>query len=92
MSPWRCEATGRSRPRPPRAVSCTPSRDSARGARTVSAHDVVDGPFIETKEWLVGFYLIDCADEAEAITRARCLCPTEDHVIEVRPVGWRWKP
>ena len=56
------------------------------------AHDVTDGPYIETKEWLVGFYLVDCRDEAEALRRARSICPVADHAIEVRPVDWRWKP
>ncbi len=69
--------------------------DGVEGAKTVvfeaGAHEVTDGPYIETKEWLVGFYLVDCADEAEAIARARQLCPTADHAIEVRPVGWRWR-
>jgi hypothetical protein len=64
-----------------------------RGARTVraraGAHEVTDGPFLETKEWLVGFYLIECDDEAEAIAHARLICD-EGHAIEVRPVTWRW--
>jgi hypothetical protein len=69
--------------------------DDATAAKTVSvqkgAHAVTDGPYIETKEWLVGFYLVDCASEAEALERAKLICPVEDHAIEVRPVGWRWK-
>lgn len=56
------------------------------------AHDVMDGPYIDTKEWLVGFYVVDCADEAEALERARAICPVSDHAIEVRPVTWRWRP
>lgn len=51
----------------------------------------MDGPYIDTKEWLVGFYLVDCTDEAEALERARGICPVADHAIEVRPVTWRWK-
>ena len=53
------------------------------------AHDVTDGPYIETKEWLVGFYLLDCS-EAEAIERAKQITPDPDHAVEVRPVSWRW--
>jgi hypothetical protein len=53
---------------------------------------VTDGPFIETKEWLVGFYLLDCDSEEEALERARMICPAGAHAIEVRPVTWRWKP
>jgi hypothetical protein len=64
-------------------------------ARTVRAratgHEVTDGPFIESKEWLVGFYLVDCKDEAQALARARQICSDAHHVIEVRPVNWRWR-
>jgi hypothetical protein len=70
--------------------------DEAITARTVrpraGAHDVTDGPFIDTKEWLVGFYIIDCESEAQALERARRICPDESHAVEVRPVTWRWKP
>lgn len=69
--------------------------DHVSTAKTVrlqrGAHATIDGPYIETKEWLVGFYVIDCASEEEALERARMLCPIEDHAIEVRPVTWRWK-
>jgi hypothetical protein len=64
-----------------------------RRARTVrahaGAHEVTDGPFLETKEWLVGFYLVECDDEAAAIARARMICD-DGHAIEVRPVTWTW--
>ncbi len=53
------------------------------------AHQVTDGPYLETKEWLVGFYLVECDDESEAIARAKLLCD-DSHSIEVRPVAWRW--
>lgn len=66
-----------------------------RGAKTVrvsgGAHEVTDGPYIETKEWLVGFYLLDCKTEQEALERAKVICPIADHAIEVRRVEWRWK-
>ena len=68
--------------------------DAPSKARTVRAratgHDVTDGPFIESKEWLVGFYLVDCEDEAQALARARQICADAHHVIEVRPVNWQW--
>ncbi|TPV93242.1 MAG: YciI family protein [Myxococcales bacterium FL481] len=69
--------------------------DAVQTARTVRGpvghHEVTDGPYIDTKEWLVGFYLLDCASEAEALSRAKQLCPGTDHAIEVRPVAWRWE-
>jgi hypothetical protein len=68
--------------------------DSPRTARTVSVgahgHEVTDGPYIESKEWLVGFYLVDCDDETQALARAKQICAEPSHVIEVRPVDWRW--
>jgi hypothetical protein len=70
--------------------------DAPRKARTVRAratgHDVTDGPFIESKEWLVGFYLVDCEDERQALARARQICGDAHHAVEVRPVDWRWRP
>jgi hypothetical protein len=59
--------------------------------RKAGGHDVTDGPFIETKEWLVGFYLVDCVSEEQAIERACAICVDGVHSIEVRPVTWRWK-
>ncbi|NEA34759.1 YciI family protein [Streptomyces sp. SID13031] len=44
---------------------------------------VTDGPFIETKEALGGFYLIECQDLDQALALAK-LCPSGN--IEVRPV------
>jgi hypothetical protein len=70
--------------------------DDTSTARTVrprfGAHEVTDGPFIETKEWLVGFYIVDCDSEDQAIARAQLICLDSSHVVEVRPVTWRWKP
>jgi hypothetical protein len=69
--------------------------DAPVTARTVrvaaSGHEVSDGPFIESKEWLVGFYLVDCSDEEQALARAKLICDDPHHVIEVRPVDWRWR-
>lgn len=69
--------------------------EAPRTARTVrarpSGHDVTDGPYIESKEWLVGFYLVDCDDETQAIARAKRICSDLHHVIEVRAVDWRWR-
>jgi hypothetical protein len=48
---------------------------------------VTDGPFAETKEALLGFYLIDVKDEAEALQVARDLAKANPGgAYEVRPV------
>ena len=68
------------------------SREARTVKRNAGAHEITDGPFVETKEWLVGFYLVECANEEEAIARAKLICADDEHAIEVRPVTWRWKP
>lgn len=84
------EAAGR------RQLHAVARLDRPETARTVraraSGHDVTDGPFIEAKEWLVGFYLVDCDDEDQALERAKRICTDPHHAIEVRPVDWRWRP
>lgn len=48
---------------------------------------VSDGPFTETKEQLLGFYVIDCADRDAAIAAARDLRAVNPTAIyEIRPV------
>ena len=47
---------------------------------------VIDGPFAETKEQLLGFYLVDCATLDEAIEVARDLGREETGSFEVRPL------
>lgn len=75
------------------AVAKLDEPKKARAVKTrAGGHEVTDGPFIESKEWLVGFYLVDCAGEGQAIERAKQICGDPYHVIEVRPVDWRWRP
>lgn len=51
---------------------------------------VIDGPFAETKEQLLGFYLVDCASLDEALDVARDLSKANPSVgsYEIRPVGY----
>ena len=49
---------------------------------------VIDGPFAETKEQLLGFYVVDCADLDEALDAARDLGKANPGgAYEVRPIG-----
>jgi hypothetical protein len=60
----------------------------ARTLRGPGAGTVIDGPFAETKEQLLGLYVVDCASEDAAIAIARDLRrvnPTA--VYEIRPVS-----
>ena len=47
---------------------------------------VLDGPFAETKEALLGFYVIDCASLEDAIEQAKQIGRDEKVVFEIRPV------
>jgi hypothetical protein len=61
--------------------------DKARTLRGPGAGLVIDGPFAETKEQLLGFYVVDCESEDAAIEAARDLRranPTA--VYEIRPI------
>jgi hypothetical protein len=60
---------------------------TAISVRTRSnAQTVAAGPFAETREQLVGFYVIDVADMADAIAIAKQAPLVEDGTIEIRPV------
>jgi hypothetical protein len=50
---------------------------------------VIDGPFAETKEQLLGFYVVDCASLEEAIDTARDLARASSSAgaYEIRPVA-----
>lgn len=48
---------------------------------------VTDGPFAETKEVIVGFDLLECADLDEAIEVARAHPMARGGRLEVRPVA-----
>ena len=50
---------------------------------------VMDGPYAETKEALLGFYVLECATLEEVIEAARLL-PNKSGaaVFEIRPICW----
>ena len=50
---------------------------------------VIDGPFAETKEQLLGFYTVECDDLEEAVGFARELSDANpmSGCYEIRPVG-----
>ena len=48
---------------------------------------IVDGPFAETKEQLLGFYVVDCPNQEEAMQAAKLIggaCTAR--TLEVRPI------
>jgi hypothetical protein len=50
---------------------------------------VIDGPFAETKEQLLGFYVVDCASLEEAIETAKDLARASSSAgaYEIRPIS-----
>ena len=49
---------------------------------------VVDGPFAETKEQLLGFYVVDCGSREEALDIARELAAVNPGgAYEIRPIS-----
>ncbi|MBX3597244.1 MAG: YciI family protein [Rhizobiaceae bacterium] len=66
--------------------------DFTRTARTLRGEanaPIMDGPFAETKEQLLGLYMINCAsmEEAEAIAR-EFKAINKTAVYEIRPVSY----
>jgi hypothetical protein len=62
------------------ALQPTGTATSVRGGS-----EVTDGPFVETKEALGGYYLIDAPDLDSALAVGK-LCPARFGGVEVRPV------
>ena len=59
----------------------------ARTLRGPGAGTVIDGPFAETKEQLLGFYIVDCANDEAAATLARDLRRVNPSAVyEIRPI------
>lgn len=49
---------------------------------------VQEGPFAESKELLIGFYLFDCADLEAAVEHARRIPHAALGSVEIRPVAY----
>lgn len=62
-----------------------PSKEAATVRMRDGEISVIDGPFVETREVLGGYFLIECASREEAIDWARKF-PLQSGAIEVRPV------
>jgi hypothetical protein len=62
----------------------------AKSVRGIGGTQVVDGPFVDTKEALGGYYMIECTTEDEALKWAK-QAPTMLHGggVELRPIMMR---
>ena len=62
--------------------------DSATTVRVRDGEtEITDGPFAVTKEYLGGYYLLDCADLDEALEQAVRVPLARYGSVEVRPVA-----
>jgi hypothetical protein len=60
---------------------------NARTLRGAGNGTVIDGPFAETKEQLLGFYMFECPDDDAAIDAARELRRANPSAVyEIRPI------
>ena len=65
-----------------RLMPTTAATTVRNGAEAV----ILDGPFAETKEQLLGFYVVDCTSLDEAVQIARDMGRDETGSFEVRPL------
>ncbi|MFJ4036807.1 YciI family protein [Microbacterium sp. NPDC090007] len=54
-------------------------------ATTIRADSVTGGPFVESREVLLGYYIVDALDHGHAIELAK-LCPATGGGVELRPL------
>lgn len=65
-------------------------RSDAEGVRVQvqqGKRKLVDGPFSEAKEMVGGFFLLNCADKAQAVEIAAACPAAEWATVEVRELG-----
>jgi hypothetical protein len=63
-----------------------PETEGARVRLSAGKPSVTDGPFMETKEVIGGFFMIDCKDMKEAIAIAKRCPHIKVGFVEVRQV------
>ena len=66
-------------------VGCEALQPTSTATSVRGGSDVTDGPFVETKEALGGYYVIDAPDLDTALAVGK-LCPARFGGVEVRPV------
>lgn len=70
-----------------RYVSADQLKSGGNVVRVRDGHMVVDGPYVETKEAVGGYFVITAADAVEAAELAKdCPVLTHDGVVEVREI------
>lgn len=67
------------------AAGLTSPQDATVIDNRAEAGLVVDGPFVETKEWIAGFWIIDAPDRETALALATAGSNACNRRVEVRP-------
>ena len=72
-----------------RAANELVSVDAATSVRWENGNAaIIDGPFAETKEQLMGLYVMECESLDEAIDYAKDIPLMGDGCIEIRPIAY----
>ncbi|GAA0741161.1 hypothetical protein Drose_27420 [Dactylosporangium roseum] len=61
-------------------------KESAVVRIRAGAETVTDGPYVEAKEFLAGFYLVECESKERATQLAAMIPDAKWNAIEVRPI------
>jgi len=69
-----------------RVISGDPLGPSRRGRVLRRDGSITDGPYLETKEQLGGFYLVECADPEDAAAVAARIPTSPGLVVEIREI------
>jgi hypothetical protein len=69
-----------------RLMPTTAATTVRSGGRSGREAMVIDGPFAETKEQLLGFYIVECATLEDAIAAAHDIGQGETGALEIRPL------
>ncbi|MFC6084378.1 YciI family protein [Sphaerisporangium aureirubrum] len=64
---------------------CAPSHTTTVRIRN-NTPAITDGPYLETKEYFCGYYLIDCDTKPRALALATMIPDAKYTAIEVRPL------
>ncbi|MCC5779254.1 YciI family protein [Nitratireductor sp. B36] len=68
------------------AIRLMPTSAATTLRASGNEHLVLDGPFAETKEQLLGFYVVDCENLEEVVDFAKRMKEGESVTFEIRPV------
>ena len=70
-------------------VRLQPTRTATTLRKSAGGHMIVDGPFAETKEQFLGFFVTDCdtIDEAIAFAKDLAVANPQGGAYEIRPLA-----